>query len=263
MARRRQSLSVEVAEDLKRKIQDGKLLPGVQLSTEAELCEQYEVSRTVIREAIVRLRSEGLVISRQGVGVFVSNGSAARRFEVDWDSIRTLPDTIALLELRLAIEVEGAALCANRCTKAEARNIRQWMEKANAQFKGLEETKVHYDFDFHLAIAKGTKNPHFYQFMQFLKPIIVHRIKLSALIKDKSKQDFERIIKEEHEAIVAAIEAGDERTARDSMRTHLVNSLERMRSLASSLGVQGRGRSGAIDTALRNFLETITIEAEA
>jgi GntR family transcriptional repressor for pyruvate dehydrogenase complex len=260
---RRPPLSVEVAEDIKKQILEDKLLPGAQLLTEAELCERYEVSRTVIREAIVRLRSEGLLISRQGVGVFVSDNKGAARFEVDWDSIRTLPETIALLELRLAIEVEAAGLCAINCTKADAKNIRHWMEKTNLQFKGLENTKLHYDFDFHLAIAKGTKNPHFYQLLQFLKPIIVRRLKLSAIVKENSKDDFEHIIQEEHEAIVAAIEARDEQKARRNMRTHLVNSLERVRTLAASLGVQGIGKRGSkLDSILKSFAQTIGSGAE-
>jgi GntR family transcriptional regulator, transcriptional repressor for pyruvate dehydrogenase complex len=255
---RRPPLSVEVAEDIKKQILEEKLLPGAQLLTEAELCQRYEVSRTVVREAIVRLRSEGLLISRQGVGVFVSDKSDATRFEVDWDSIRTLPDTIALLELRLAVEVESAGLCAVNCTKADARNIRQWMEKTNLQFKGIEHTKLHYDFDFHLAIAKGTKNAHFYQLLQFLKPIIVRRIKLSAIVENESKSEFEHLIHEEHEAIVAAIEARDEKRARQNMRSHLVNSLERVRTLAASYGVQAPGKRGhKVGSLLKNFAQTI------
>jgi GntR family transcriptional repressor for pyruvate dehydrogenase complex len=260
---RRQSLSVEVAHDLKKKIQEGKLLPGAQIRTEAELCQEYEVSRTVVREAIAHLRSEGLVTPRQGIGVFVSENQPARRFEVDWESIRTLPQTLALLELRLAIEVESAGLCASRCTKADAKNIRQWMEKTDLHYKELENTKVHYDFDFHLAIAKGTKNPHFHQALLFLKPIIAPRIELSALVKDKSKAEYERTIRGEHEAIVSAIENRNEEGARVAMRTHLVNSLERLHALADSLGVQGTGRRGAaIETMLRAFVQSVASGTE-
>jgi GntR family transcriptional repressor for pyruvate dehydrogenase complex len=257
--RRRQSLSVEVAEDIKKQIQEEKLLPGAQLLTEAELCQKYEVSRTVVREAIVRLRSEGLLVSRQGVGVFVSSTNAATRFEVDWDSIRTLPDTIAFLELRLAIEVESAGLCASRRTKAEAKNIRQWMEKTALHSKDFDNAKLHYDFDFHLAIAKATKNPHYYQLLLFLKPIIVPGVRLNAIVNGKSKVDYAHVIEDEHEAIVAAIEAGDEQAARESMRSHLVKSLERVRTLAASFGVQGQGkRSNMTDSVLKNFVRTIT-----
>ena len=70
-----------------------------------------------MREAIIRLRSEGVLVARQGIGVFVGEGHSSR-FEVDWNAIRTLPKTIMLIELRMAVEVESAGLCAERRTKA-------------------------------------------------------------------------------------------------------------------------------------------------
>jgi GntR family transcriptional regulator, transcriptional repressor for pyruvate dehydrogenase complex len=263
---RRQSLSVEVAEDIKNNIHSGKLQPGTRLATESEFCEKYEVSRTVVREAIASLRSEGLVIPRQGIGVFVSAQKAARRFEVDWGSIQSLPETVALLELRLAVEVEAAGLCARRRTKAEARSIRQRMEKAELQLRRSENPRYHYDFDFHLAIAKATRNPHFYQLLQFLRPIIVPRVKLSAFEEDKPRKDRRRTIEEEHghESIVAAIEARDEARARESMRAHLFNSLERLRALAACHSVQGRPRHGTvIERALHSFVKSIASGTES
>ena len=75
---KRQALSTIIAEDLSGRIRSGELQPGAQLATEAELCIRYEVSRTVVREAIARLRSEGLVIPQQGRGMFVSEAPAPR-----------------------------------------------------------------------------------------------------------------------------------------------------------------------------------------
>lgn len=222
--RKKQSLSVEVAADIKKQIRAEKLLPGTQVQTEAQLCEKYGVSRTVIREAIVRLCSEGLLTPRQGLGVFVSSDLSVAKFEVDWDSIQTMPETVALLELRLAIEVESAGLCAIRRTEADARSIRQCMEKTHSKSSGANRTKHQYDFDLHLAIAKATKNSHLYRLLLFLKPVVVKSIKLSSVIDDDAKNDFDKVNDEQHEAIVNAIEAQDEQQARQSMRLHLVNS---------------------------------------
>jgi GntR family transcriptional regulator, transcriptional repressor for pyruvate dehydrogenase complex len=222
--RKKQSLSVEVAADIKKQIRAEKLLPGAQVQTEAQLCEKYGVSRTVIREAIVRLCSEGLLTPRQGLGVFVSSDLSIARFEVDWDSIQTMPETVALLELRLAIEVESAGLCAIRRTKADAKSIRQCMEKTHSKSSGTNRTKYQYDFDLHLAIARATKNSYLYQLLLFLKPIVVKSIKLSSIIDADAKSDFDEINDEQHEAIVEAIEAQDEQRARQSMRLHLISS---------------------------------------
>ncbi|WP_164750752.1 winged helix-turn-helix domain-containing protein, partial [Mesorhizobium sp. M1A.F.Ca.IN.022.04.1.1] len=59
---KRKPLSTVVAESLAEKIRSGELQPGAQLPTEAELCAEYDVSRTVVREAVARLRSEGMVV---------------------------------------------------------------------------------------------------------------------------------------------------------------------------------------------------------
>lgn len=107
---KRKSLSTVVFEGLLDQIRSGKLGPGAQLPTEAELCDNFEVSRTVVREAIARLRSEGLVVPRQGKGVFVSEAPLGS-FSIPDQDLDALPQTLALLELRLGVEVEvGGAL---------------------------------------------------------------------------------------------------------------------------------------------------------
>ena len=200
------------------------------------------MSYSGVREAIVRLRSEGLLVSRQGVGVFVSDNAAQRRFEVDWDGIRTLPQLIALLEMRLAVEVESAGLCEVRCTKSGAKEIRRWMEQTNSQACDPETSKVNYDFDFHLRIARATENTYFHQLLAVLQPIIVPRIKLSTLTKGEHKEEYYRLINDEHEAIVAAIERKDEDAAREKMRAHLPQILARVHNLAASFGWGARAR---------------------
>ncbi|RUY20077.1 GntR family transcriptional regulator, partial [Mesorhizobium sp. M7A.F.Ca.CA.004.12.1.1] len=92
---KRKPLSTVVAESLSEKIRSGQLLPGAQLPTEAELCAEYDVSRTVVREAVARLRSEGLVVPQQGRGMFVSETPAPRNFSIPDEALRTLPETIA------------------------------------------------------------------------------------------------------------------------------------------------------------------------
>ncbi|MGN6144848.1 MAG: FadR/GntR family transcriptional regulator [Mesorhizobium sp.] len=130
---KRKPLSTVVAEGLSEKIRSGALQPGAQLPTEAELCVEYDVSRTVVREAVARLRSEGLVVPQQGRGMFVSETPAARNFSIPDEALKTLPETIALLELRLSVEVEAAGLCAERRTDAEAAEIRALMEQFDAR----------------------------------------------------------------------------------------------------------------------------------
>lgn len=234
---RRKSLSAVVADSLSAMIQSGELGPGAQLPTEAELCAKYDVSRTVVREAVARLRSEGLVIPHQGRGMFVSEGPPPRNFSISDNDLRALPETIALLELRLSVEVESAGLCAERRSPEEAALIRNLMEKLDAQHEDPSATQVHYDYDFHLAIAKATRNEFIHGFLAYLRPMIAPRFQLSHVVMPTIKEAYYDRIHAEHEGIVEAIEQQDAERARNAMRKHLYNSLDRLRALALASGI--------------------------
>ena len=235
---RRKPLSTLVAEGLGEKIRSGRLGLGARLPTEAELCAEYGVSRTVVREAVARLRSEGLVIPEQGRGMFVSESPASRNFSIPEDALRTLPETVALLELRLGVEVEAAGLCAERRTDAEAAAIRALMEQIDARDDDPDAIQIHYDYEFHLAVAEAARNPFILGFLSYLRPIIVPRFQLGLVVAPELKQAYYARIHREHGAIVDAITRRDGRTARQAMRRHLANSLERVRALASASGVE-------------------------
>lgn len=234
---KRKPLSTVVAESLAGKIRSGSLAPGAQLPTEIELCAEYDVSRTVVREAVARLRSEGLVIPHQGRGMFVSDATAPRNFSIPDEALKTLPETIALLELRLSVEVEAAGLCAERRTDAEASGIGDLMEQVDAQHADPAAVQIHYDYDFHLAIAKASRNEFMHGFLAYLRPMIVPRHQLGYVVAPELKDRYYERIHKEHRAIVDAIGRQDAEAARKAMRRHLNNSLDRVRALAQASGV--------------------------
>ncbi len=227
----RKSLSTLVFEGLLEQIKSGQLGPGDQLPTEAELCVTFDVSRTVIREAIARLRSEGLVIPRQGKGVFVSEAPLIT-FSINDQDVAELPQTLALLELRLGVEVESAGLCAERCSAEEAAAIRAEMERVDSVHPDPQKSQVHYDQDFHLLIARHSQNPQILDFLTYLSSQIVPRLQLGYVVSDTIKGGYFERIHIEHEAIVSAIEKKSPDEARTAMRNHLEASLERVRALA-------------------------------
>lgn len=235
---RRKTLTAIVAEELSKRVLDGTLKPGEQLPTETVLCEQFAVSRTVVREAVAQLRSDGLLVSRQGRGMFVSQYPFSSKFELNADALTTLPETIAILELRLAIEVESAGLCAARRSQEDARDIRRVMEEVDARHADPDIVEVHYDFEFHLAIAQGTQNPYFHRFLKFLEPTFTRRFQLSTLVSQDFKEQYYDVIHAEHEAIVVAIEAQDAAQAQHAMREHLLRSLDRLRALSEKIGAK-------------------------
>jgi DNA-binding FadR family transcriptional regulator len=229
--RRPRSLAHDVVDALAGRIRDGALAQGEKLPTEAAIMEEFGVSRTVVREAISRLQAAGLVETRHGVGTFVTGlGEAA--FRISHDQLGTLQDVIAVLELRIAVETEGAALAAMR---RSTENLQALREALKVLSSALEEGRdaVGADYQFHLEIARATQNQHFVELMGTLGGMMIPRARLEPpgpMTPDR--QAYLRRVNAEHESIVDAISRQDPEAARAAMRTHLANSRERRRRLA-------------------------------
>ena len=116
IGRGRQRLAQQVIDQLRAQIETGKLQTGDQLPTEPQLEATYGVSRTVVREAIADLRSAGFVKPIQGKGVFVAEMAGRPGLTLTPIEIRSIPETLELLEFRMATEGEAAAIAAYRRT---------------------------------------------------------------------------------------------------------------------------------------------------
>src|ERR1700704_624963 len=98
-------LSRGLFEQLAEQIKSGRFAPGARLPTEQELTRAARVSRTVVREAVAALRAEGLVITRQGVGAFVSAAPQQAPFRIDADRLHNnLAEILHVMELRVCVE---------------------------------------------------------------------------------------------------------------------------------------------------------------
>ena len=108
------NLTEEVVARIAEEIRKGRLAPGARLPTEQELMKAMGVSRTVVREAVAALRADGLVTTRQGSGAFVAADASRVPFRIDPDGLSSIGDVLEVMELRLAVEIEAAALAAER-----------------------------------------------------------------------------------------------------------------------------------------------------
>src|SRR6218665_272825 len=99
--RRPKTLALSLVEALGARIRAGRLALGDKLPTEAAIMAEFEVSRTVVREAISKLQASGLVETRHGIGTFVLGLGQAPGFKITADQFSTLRDVIAVLELRI------------------------------------------------------------------------------------------------------------------------------------------------------------------
>jgi GntR family transcriptional regulator, transcriptional repressor for pyruvate dehydrogenase complex len=227
--RRPKNLAQELVEQLTQDIRAGQLAIGGKLPTEAAFMERFGVSRTVVREALSRMQARGMVQTRQGVGTFLLTPSDTPPFRVSADHLARLQDVIALLELRMGVETEAAALAALRRTEQNLADMRAALDALDAALKAGVDA-VGADFQFHYEIARATQNPHFLDLMNSLGSGVIPRARLqSTLPDDANQQIYLRRVNQEHESVYNAIAAQDSETARASMRTHLSNGRERLR----------------------------------
>jgi DNA-binding FadR family transcriptional regulator len=226
-------LSRRLFEQLSDDIKSGRFAPGARLPTEAALTRAARVSRTVVREAVAALRAEGLVITRQGVGAFVSAEPQRAPFRIEPERMQTLDDILSVMELRLGVEIESAGLAAQRASKVQVRNIFNALN-AIEEASATGRSAVDEDLGLHRAIAEATGNPEFARFLQFIGSHLIPRRTVSGLPERMGGQRaYLALIQEEHRRIYQAIEQGDAKAAREAMRRHLTRSLERYRKLAS------------------------------
>ena len=236
------NLTEELVRRLATEIEGGKLAPGAKLPTEHEIMTASGVSRTVVREAIAALRAQGLVVTRQGVGAFVSPEVERRPFRIDPDEVNSLAEVLHIMELRLGAETEAAGLAAERRTKAQLAEIERRLRAVDQAIEHGENA-VDADFAFHKAIFAATGNLHFMRFLEFLGRLIFPRQALRAGFGSPDEQRaYLECIQDEHGAIVAAISAREPAQARTAARRHLANSLDRYREMMSAMDGDGRAK---------------------
>lgn len=220
------AMSDTVAQQLLKQIEIGSFAATGKLPTEAVLAQQFGVSRTVIREAISRLKNEGVVEPRQGSGVFVKEHGAIRPLRIDYAEAIEPSSMPHLLAVRRAIEAEVAAEAARRCTDRDIAEIDAALanidEAAAAGRDGVAE-----DVAFHRKIAAVTGNPYFIKTLNFLNQYLEAGVAVTRR-NEATRDDFSRQVREEHAAIVDAIRARDPMAARNAALTHLYNAERRL-----------------------------------
>jgi DNA-binding FadR family transcriptional regulator len=232
--RRSRSLTEHVVQALGDQIREGRLPSGGKLPREADLMAEFDVSRTVVREAMSRLQAAGMVDTRHGVGTFVLGLGDAGAFRIAPDQLGTLHDVIAVLELRIAVETESAGLAALRRDDDNLAALQGALD-AFAEAVAQGRDAVGPDFQFHLEVARATQNARFAELMNTLGGTMIPRARLEpSEITTPTRDDYLRGVHLEHQSIFDAIARQDADAARAAMRTHLSNSRERRRRLLTT-----------------------------
>jgi GntR family transcriptional repressor for pyruvate dehydrogenase complex len=222
------SLTEQVTEKLRAQIIGGKYEVGQALPSEQEIGVAFGVSRSVVREAIARLKADQLVVTRQGSGAFVAATSSPIGFQISSEGSKKAEGTRHILQLRMGLEVEASGLAAiNRNHKHLSDMTIALKDMRVATKEMILEHLVAADLRFHRTICVASGNPYFVAFFDFLEPHLNYAIMQTRLRSAKRPQrlyDAQR----EHEIIHSSIESGDANAARSSARKHVSNTLRRL-----------------------------------
>jgi DNA-binding FadR family transcriptional regulator len=233
--RKPRSLTTDLVQALGDRVRSGGLQAGAKLPPEGSIMEEFGVSRTVVREAISRLQAAGVVETRHGVGTFVLGHGDADSFRIAPAQLATLKDVIGVLELRIGVETESAALAAVRRTPANLAALRGALEAFSEAVQHGRDA-VGPDFQFHLEIARATQNGRFADLMATLGGTMIPRARLeNAEPLTPERIEYLRRVNVEHESILQAIDRRDAEGARAAMRIHLSNSKERRERAAAAV----------------------------
>ena len=227
--RRVKGLVSEVVEALAGNIRQGQIQPGDKLPTESEIMARFEVSRTVVREALSKLQASRMVETRHGVGTFALAPQDSTNFKIADEDFATISDVISVLELRISLETEAAGLAAQRRSDANLQALQGALDTFAASIS-VDSDAVPSDFNFHMEVARATGNRHFADLMTYLGTMIIPRTRVNtASSAPEGRLSYLQRVHGEHESIFVAIRNQDAEAARAAMRTHLANSKERLR----------------------------------
>ncbi len=197
-----------VLRDLRDAIESGVVRVGDRLPSEQALAARYGVSRTVVREVLRVLETQGLTVTRTGRGTFVAAAEPARELTFGEYS------AAHLMEARPHIEVASAGLAAVRRTEEQIGLLQDLQERMEAEQN--PQSWVELDSELHAAIAAASGNPVFGDVLEHIRSALVHQSSVINLTPGRRVRSDS-----EHRAIIAAIARGSVAEAEDSMAFHL------------------------------------------
>lgn len=236
---RGKTLSDQVTEVMRHNVITGFWKVGGMLPSEIALADDLDVSRTVIREAVSRLKAEGLLSSRQGRGAFVASDRPRIGFAIPENDVENMRKLSQILELRMGLEIEAAAIAAARAPDAARTEIKaaaDAFDRAGGGGSAGVPEGVRTDLRFHRAICEATGNDYYLGLFNYLGASLRETILAGRLQALKRGSDSSDAVAEHH-LIADAIAGGEVDLARDRMRAHLKMSSLRLLQVLNDVAV--------------------------
>lgn len=253
MVRSEPNLTDRIALRLREEITGGAYQPGDVLPPEQVIADRFGVSRTVLREAVSRLKVEGIVASKQGRGLTVVNNRPSSVLRLQAASENNVGEALSLVELRQGFEIEAAAFAALRRDDADLEEMQSALaQMEQAIVSGDVMSGVEADLRFHEAIARATKNANYITFFDFLSELYRRNLVVSRTRSSRTSGRG-KPAQAEHQAIFEAMRQGDAEAARRAARVHVENTGLRLqaasaagkKAVTDSLKSEGQNESGA------------------
>ena len=220
----RRSLSDAVFDRILRAIKSGAYGVDERLPTEHAMAAEFQVSRPVVRDALQRLRDQGLIYSRRGAGSFVREQGL--REPLGFGQLENLSDLQHCYDFRLTIEPDAAAMAALRRSPEALQKIKSALNLLR-DATNRQAHRADADFMFHLSIAQASGNPYFATAMQALEDHIAVGMRFHG-ISLRSTSDGLQHVFTEHTAVYESIADSDANAALKLMKTHLNGSRDRL-----------------------------------
>ncbi|AOH86609.1 GntR family transcriptional regulator [Sphingomonas panacis] len=198
---------------------------GDRLPSEARLAEMFGMSRTIVREALVRLAADGITEARRGAGSFVKGRPSDRL--IAFMPMDHMSATFGTYEVRFVLEAEASRLAATRRSAEEMAGIDEAMQALRTAL--LSSAPAHdEDMELHRRIVLATANPAFLVAFEALFADVDRIMRAGVDISRSRPPEVIGAMLREHEMLVDAIRAQDADGAALAMRWHLSEGRKRL-----------------------------------
>ncbi|HLW02869.1 MAG TPA: FadR/GntR family transcriptional regulator [Ktedonobacterales bacterium] len=207
----------QIAQQIEQRILSGTLRSGDRLPTERELAEQFQASRTAVREAMKTLAQKGLVDMRPGRGTIVIDGTTqAMRHSLGlMMRVGQAGSSDELVEVREILEPEIAAMAAARATQEHIAALQEAVQIMDGSLDAAD-SYIAADNDFHRALAKATQNTLILAFVDSIVGLLSEqRTHIFSVSGGPERGQIH------HKRLLDAIARHDAEAAREAMRAHL------------------------------------------
>lgn len=206
-------------------IASGRYAVDAKLPGELRLAQRFGVSRPVLRQAISRLRRDGVVVSRQGAGHFVTR--KADHGALTYGPLHSIPDVQRCLEFRCGLESDAARRAAMISDRQSCEAIEQAMHAMEHETV-VRRLPVEADFQFHIAVAQATRNRFFVMTLEALREPVLFGIQLIRSLSTTPDDERRRVVLDEHRQIYEAIRDRQPERAQHAMARHLEAGIARL-----------------------------------